>query len=304
MKKAMKIVEFLYDNKSHMGYTDFRNPGCIQVFQTHHAFRDILNDCFKKENVLLDSLRCMSTKPFFLNDLKAPIRWLVPALSGDLSTAHVFGFGYTHKNRNLKKKQATQPERFYKGDGSTLFPHNEPIIIPKDAKSVGEEAELVVLFHIKKRRELEIVGYAMGNDLSDPLMRRMNAQHFAASKLRPSAIGAELCVNPLPSVFKGSVSILRNGRRIWQANYSTGTSRFLYSMETLGLEFMEMADPIPGHIYYVFLGADKHSFSQSVLLENKDTVCIDSGLFVFPLINQLNIPNKRAAMLHCNETSV
>ncbi len=283
----MNIIEFLYKNKTYLGYTNLNSPDLIHVFQTQSKFSDILQECFRKNNDILDTLRSLSSKPFLLNSVDEPLIWLVPALLEPLTSVHVFGFGYTHKNRVLNELHSTLPERFYKGDGSTLFAHKTSITMPKDACSVGEEAELVVIYFIGKEGSPQLIGYAMGNDLSDPLMRRQNTKQFAASKLRPSAIGPELCLGALPNTFKGHVSIKRNGKSVWSAHYSTGTSQFLYSMEAITHFFVEMADPIPGNLYYVFLGADKHSFSDNFLIENEDTICIQSENFILPLSNQV-----------------
>lgn len=310
----MNIVEFLYENKYYLGYTDFDNPGLIHVLQTGNRFCDILRNCFQKNDNIVKTLYSFPKKTILLNTLNESLTWLVPALSEELTLAHVFGFGYTHKNRNLNKKHVTythsdlilgeeaqptkptakarrvSPERFYKGDGSTLFAHNACIRMPENVHSVSEEAELVALFFIEKKAKPTLIGYTMGNDLSDPILRRMDRSQFAASKLRPSAIGAELCLGALPSTVTGTVSIKRNDEIVWSANYSTGTSQLLYSLETITRLFIEMAAPIVGNLYYVFLGADKHSFADNFTLKSADTVCIKSDAFVFPLSNQVIIP--------------
>jgi hypothetical protein len=283
----MNIVEFFYKNKTYLGYTDLNESNLIHVFQTKVKFCDILQECFRKNDDIVEALYSLSSKPFLLNSIDEPLTWLVPALLEELTSVHVFGFGYTHKNRALNELQSTLPERFYKGDGSTLFAHNTRITMPKDAHSVGEEAELVVIYFIGKDGSPHLIGYAMGNDLSDPLMRRQNTKQFAASKLRPSAIGPELCLGVLPNTFKGCVSIKRNGKSVWSTRYSTGTSQLLYSMEVITHFFVEMADPIPDNLYYVFLGADKHSFADNFFIENEDTICIHSETFILPLSNQV-----------------
>lgn len=285
----MNIVEFLYKNKTHFGYTDLKNIDIIHVFQTEAKFCDILNECFTTNNNILATMHSLPSKPFAFNTVDEPFTWLVPALLEELTSVHVFGFGYTHKNRAMNEVQNLLPERFYKGDGSTLFAHNACILFPKDTKSIGEEAELVALYFIGREGYPHFIGYAMGNDLSDPLMRRMDAKKFAVSKLRPSAIGVELCIGSLPSVFKGQVSIVRNGQSVWSTNYSTGTSHLLYSMEVLTRFFVEMAAPIPGNLYYVFLGADKHSFADNFIIQSADMVCITAETFAFPLSNQVII---------------
>ena len=286
----MNIVEFIYKNKTYLGYTDLKNSDIIHVFQTQAKFCDILQECFRKKEDILETLRSLSRKPFLLNSVDEPLIWLVPALLEPLTSVHVFGFGYTHKNRALNELHSTLPEHFYKGNGSTLFAHNTRITMPKNACSVSEEAELVVIYFIGKEGSPHLIGYAMGNDLSDPLMRRQNTKQFAASKLRPSAIGPELCLGVLPNTFKGHVSINRNGKSVWNAHYSTGTSQLLYSMEVITHFFVEMATPIPGNLYYVFLGADKHSFADNFFIESDDTICINSEMFTLPLSNQHGTP--------------
>ncbi|MCD6045538.1 MAG: hypothetical protein K0R48_701 [Gammaproteobacteria bacterium] len=283
----MNIIEFLYKNKTHLGYTEQNNPDLIHVLQTADKFCDILRKCCEKNDDIVETLRSFSSKPFVLNAIDEPLIWLVPGVLEELTAVHVFGFGYTHKNRILNNLQPPSPEQFYKGNGSTLFAHNARIVMPKDIQSVGEEAELVAVYFIGKKGEPIFIGYAMGNDLSDPLMRRMDAKQFAASKLRPSAIGAELCLGALPSIFKGCVSIQRNGKTVWSADYNTGTSQLLYNMEVIMRFFVEMAVPLAGNLYYVFLGADKHSFEDNFRIKSEDIVCINSESCVFPLSNQV-----------------
>lgn len=284
---TMNIVEFFYKNKVYLGYTDLKDPDLIHVFQTQAKFCDIVQECLKKNGDILEILHSSSSKPFLLNKIDEPLLWLVPALLEAFTSVHVFGFGYTHKNRSLSQLPTTVPELFYKGDGTTLFAHNTRITMPKTAYSVGEEAELVAVYFMGEEGHPYLIGYALGNDLSDPLMRRQNISQFAASKLRPSAIGAELCLGTLPSVFKGRVSISRNGKSVWSAHYKTGISQFLYSMDAIMDFFMEMATPIPGNLYYIFLGADKHSFADNFTIHSNDTVCITAQAFTFPLSNQI-----------------
>lgn len=280
----MNLVEFIYKNKSYMGYTDGCNSDIIHVFQTEQRFCTILKECYNKDLTLLETLQQFVTKPFFINALDEQLTWQIPALPEDLTSVHVFGFGYTHKNRALK---SSGPECFYKGDGFTLFPHNVAIKMPKEAKSVSEEAELIALYYIEKNSNPILIGYAMGNDLSDPVLRRMDATQFANSKLRPSAIGAELCLKPLPIKFNGKISIQRANKIVWYASYNTGISQLLYSVETLTRLFVKMAKPIPDHFYYVFLGADNHSFANHFTIENEDIICIESESFVLALCNRV-----------------
>ncbi len=294
----MNIVEFLYKNKTFLGYIDLKNSAIIHVFQTQAKFCAILQECFRRNDNVLETLHSLPRKLFFLNDVDEPLTWLVPALLESLTAVHVFGFGYTHKTRAVSDSQSTLPERFYKGDGSTLFAHNTRITMPKNAHSVGEEAELVAFYFIGAEGYPYLIGYALGNDLSDPLMRRQNTNQFSASKLRPSSIGPELCLGALPSVVKGRVSINRNGKSVWSALYNTGTSQFLYSMEAITQFFVEIANPIPGNLYYVFLGADKNSFADNFTIKSEDTVCITAETFSFPLSNQVilgTIPSEVSA---------
>jgi hypothetical protein len=286
----MNIVEFMYKNKYHVGYIDVDTPHQIHIFQTTHRFFDILRDCFSNNRNLFKALYSFASKPFLLNTVDEPLIWLVPALPQELTSVQVFGFGYTHKSRTVNDNESVLPERFYKGNGSTLYAHTAPIIMPKNTHSISEEAEWVALYFIKKNGDPILIGYTLGNDLSDPILRRMDATQFAASKLRPSAIGAELRLAALPKVSKGKICITRHGQSVWKANYSTGTSQLLYSIEVITQLFVEMAAPIPGNLYYVFLGADKHSFADNFTLNSADTICINSDSFVFPLSNQVIMP--------------
>lgn len=288
----MKVVEFLYEDKVFVGFFDDINCHIIHVLKTPHTLYSMIRYCFDNNIVLLDFLQTLPVTHFLLDALETPPIWLVPALPDDLRLAHVSGLGYTHKNRKATRA-LSQPEQFYKGDGSTLFAHNAQIPMPEDAYSVSEEAEMVILYYRGKQGKSHQIGYTFGNDLSDPLLRRQNPDNFAASKLRPSSIGAELQLSVPPKELQGQITIKRDNNTIWHSRFITGTNYLFYSLEHLTTLLEQVAHSSPGDISYVFLGADRYSFQDNVEIINDDVIHIESGSFNLPLSNQIIIKSFR-----------
>ena len=88
------------------------------------------------------------------------------------------------------------PEWFYKGNGSILHAHGEPLLVPSYAEDGGEEAEIAVAYVIGPDAKPYRVGMAQGNEFSDHRFEKKNYLNLAGSKLRTCSIGPELVVDP------------------------------------------------------------------------------------------------------------
>src|SRR6266542_3605794 len=112
------------------------------------------------------------------------------------------------------------PEWFYKGTGSILCAHGEPLEIPPFAEDGGEEAEIAAIYIIGRDGRPFRIGMAIGNEFSDHCFEKKNYLNLAASKLRTCSIGPELMINP---DFARNRRELRIDHKFWTDR--TGTQR-------------------------------------------------------------------------------
>jgi hypothetical protein len=64
-------------------------------------------------------------------------------------------------------KIGVAPEWFYKGTGTILRAHGEPLEVPAYAEDGGEEAEIAGIYFIMPGRRPRRIGMAIGNEFSD-----------------------------------------------------------------------------------------------------------------------------------------
>ncbi|MGH9772099.1 MAG: AraD1 family protein [Candidatus Acidiferrales bacterium] len=186
-------------------------------------------------------------------------------------------------------KVGTQPEWFFKGDGSILRAHGEPLEIPAYGCDGGEEPEVAGMYVIGRGGEAIRVGFAVGNEFSDHRMEKMNYLYLAPSKLRNCSIGPELIVGETEfEDVPGTVSILRNGATLWSANIWTGQKNMSHSLANLEHHhFKYPSHRRPGDAHVHFFGADAFSFGEGIQLESGDVMEISFPSFGRPLRNTL-----------------
>jgi hypothetical protein len=180
------------------------------------------------------------------------------------------------------------PEWFYKGDGSIVAAPGEPLVMPSFALDGGEEAEIAVLYVIDDDGRPCRVGYALGNEFSDHVLERQNYLYLAHSKLRPCAFGPELLLGELPGDVRGTVSVVRGGERIWQAEFISGEANMSHTLANL--EHHHFKYPLfrrPGDVHVHFIGAATLSFTAGIRAEPGDVFEIDVPTFGAPLRNPL-----------------
>src|SRR5882724_2578982 len=114
------------------------------------------------------------------------------------------------------------PEWFYKGCGTVLRAHGEPLEVPAFGLDGGEEAEVAGSYVIDLNGTPRRVGLVLANEFSDHKMEQQGYLHLAPSKLRTCAIGPELIVNGEFDSALGKVRILRQGKRVWSRSFATG----------------------------------------------------------------------------------
>src|SRR5436190_12759339 len=135
--------------------------------------------------------------------------------------------------RPAEGQVGTAPEWFYKGTGTILRAHGEPLLVPPYAEDGGEEAEVAGVYLIDPDGRPRRIGLAVGNEFSDHRFEKRNYLYLAGSKIRTCALGPELVVDADFSSVPGVVSIERNGSIVWTKEVRTGADAMCHSPENI-----------------------------------------------------------------------
>jgi hypothetical protein len=180
------------------------------------------------------------------------------------------------------------PEWFYKGTGSALRAHGEPLEVPPYAEDGGEEPEIAGVYLIDPAGQPRRIGMTTGNEFSDHVFEKRNYLYLAASKLRNCAIGPELVVNADFQHVPGEVAIERAGTVLWQKSIQTGESVMCHSLANLEHHHFKFeAHRRPGDVHVHFFGADAFSFGDGVRLSDGDIMKVQWTGFGRALRNPL-----------------
>ncbi|HXA56623.1 MAG TPA: AraD1 family protein [Candidatus Acidoferrum sp.] len=180
------------------------------------------------------------------------------------------------------------PEWFYKGCGTSLRAHGEPLAVPPHAEDGGEEAEIVGIYMIDSAGNPRRIGMAMGNEFSDHKFERKNYLYLAASKLMSCAIGPELVVDAVFDKVPGEAVIERDDQVFWRRDTLTGESVMAHSLANLEHHhFKHAAHRRPGDVHIYFLGASAFSFGEGIILKDGDVMRISFEGFGRALRNPL-----------------
>lgn len=168
------------------------------------------------------------------------------------------------------------PEWFYKGDGSIVRAHLEPLITPAYAEDGGEEGEVAGIYHIAADGTPLRVGFCPGNEFSDHKFERRNYLNLAGSKLRNCSLGPELTVGAEFRAIAGHISIERAGAVLWEKAIETGEENMCHSLANLEHHHFKFeAHRQPGDIHIHFYGAHSLSFGDGVELHSDDWVTLN-----------------------------
>ncbi len=180
------------------------------------------------------------------------------------------------------------PEWFYKGTGSCLRGHNEPLTIPEFGEDGGEEPEIAGVYLIDAEGVPRRIGLTQGNEFSDHEFERRNYLYLAASKLRSCSIGPELVIGADFASVPGTVTIERGGSPIWSRAIATGQQTMSHTLANLEHHHFKFeAHRRPGDVHVHFFGADAFSFGEGVRLERGDIMQIHFEGYGRPLRNPL-----------------
>jgi hypothetical protein len=192
----------------------------------------------------------------------------------------------------------TPPEWFYKGTGTILRAHNQPLEIPSYAEDGGEEAEIAGIYIIATDRRPHRVGMATGNEFSDHVFEKKNYLNLAGSKLRTPALGPELTVDPTFDSVQGEVTIERGGKTLWSKTIRTGESEMCHSLRNMEHHhFKYESHRRAGDVHVHFFGADCLSFGEGIRLADGDVMQVQFAGFGRALRNPLQVASAKPALV-------
>jgi hypothetical protein len=192
----------------------------------------------------------------------------------------------------------TPPEWFYKGTGTILRAHNQPLEIPSYAEDGGEEAEIAGIYLIDADGRPYRVGMACGNEFSDHVFEKKNYLNLAGSKLRTPALGPELALDPSFDSVQGEVTIERAGKPLWSKKIRTGESEMCHSLRNMEHHhFKYETHRRAGDVHVHFFGADCLSFGEGVRLAERDVMQVQFAGFGRALRNPLQVAAAKPALV-------
>jgi len=190
------------------------------------------------------------------------------------------------------------PEWFYKGNGTLLRGHNDTLVVPSHADDGGEEPEIAGVYLIDSSGTPRRIGMSAANEFSDHQLEQRNYLYLAASKLRQSAIGPELVLNPDFSDVRGEVAIERDGQVLWSRAIRTGEAAMCHSLRNLEHHHFKFdVHRRPGDLHVHYFGADAFSFGAGIVLRSGDVMRVQFDGFGRPLRNPIAIEQTAARLV-------
>jgi hypothetical protein len=210
------------------------------------------------------------------------------AVSEDLTDSmKMFRWGI-EGGRPVAGRIGVSPEWFYKGTGTILRAHGQPLDVPSYADDGGEEAEIAGIYIIDPAGRPRRVGMACGNEFSDHRFEKKNYLNLASSKLRECAIGPELVIDAKFESVLGTVAIERAGRTIWSKPLRTGELEMCHSLQNIEHHHFKFdRHRRPGDLHVHFFGADRLSFGDGIQLVEGDVMQVAFDGFGRALRNPL-----------------
>ena len=180
------------------------------------------------------------------------------------------------------------PEWFYKGCGTILRAHGEPLEVPAFAEDGGEEAEIAGVYFVGENGTPRRIGMAIGNEFSDHQFEKKNYLNLAGSKLHACALGPELVIDPEFQSVPGKVTIGRGGRELWSKEIVTGEKEMCHSLANLEHHHFKYAlFRQPGDVHVHMFGTATLSFADGIKTEPGDVFEIAESQLGLPLTNSV-----------------
>ena len=181
------------------------------------------------------------------------------------------------------------PEWFYKGNGTILRGHAEPLVIPAFGEDGGEEAEIAGVYIVGDDGRPWRVGMCNGNEFSDHKYEKRNYLNLASSKIRTCSVGPELVVDAAFESVPGTVAIERGGATIWSKEIVTGEADMCHSLQNVEHHHFKFeSHRRPGDVHVHYFGACSLSFGD-VELADADVMAVRFEGFGRPLRNSLHV---------------
>ncbi len=232
--------------------------------------------------------RCLVTGTGLTHRKSADSRQAMHSATGPVSDSMKMYQWGVKGGRPARGKIGVSPEWFYKGCGTILRAHGEPLEVPAFALDGGDEAEVAGAYVIDPSGTPWRVGLMLGNEFSDHVLEEKNYLYLAHSKLRTCAIGPELIVDTDFSDARGHTRILRGKKVVWSKPFATGEKNMCHTLANLEHHhFKYPAHRRPGDAHVYFFGADAFSFGGKLRLKNGDVMEIELAGFGRALRNPI-----------------
>jgi hypothetical protein len=195
-------------------------------------------------------------------------------------------------------KIGAAPEWFYKGNGTILRAHGQPLLVPSYAEDGGEEGEIAGVYFIGPDGTPFRLGMVVGNEFSDHRFEKKNYLNLAGSKIRTCAIGPELLVEPQFQSVPGKVVIERAAKVLWSKEIISGEAEMCHSLRNIEHHHFKFeTHRRPGDVHVHYFGACSLSFGAGVQLADGDVMQIQFEGFGRPLRNPLATDNTPAQLV-------
>ena len=195
-------------------------------------------------------------------------------------------------------KIGVAPEWFYKGSGSILRAHGEPLLTPSFAEDGGEEGEIAGVYLIDPAGQPRRIGMATGNEFSDHRFEKKNYLNLAGSKIRTCALGPELVIDPEFQSVPGKVSIVRAGKIIWTKDIRSGEAEMCHSRQNIEHHHFKFeTHRRPGDVHIHYFGACALSFGDGLQLADGDVMEIQFEGFGRALRNPVSVATGADALV-------
>jgi len=242
--------------------------------------------------------RCLVTGTGLTHRKSAENRQAMHAATAPLSDSMKMYQWGLEGGRPARGKIGISPEWFYKGCGTILRAHGEPLDVPVFAHDGGDEAEVAGAYLIDPSGAPRRVGLVLANEFSDHVLEEKNYLYLAHSKLRTCAIGPELIVDADFHDARGTTRILRGKKVVWSMPFATGEKNMCHTVANLEHHhFKYPAHRRPGDAHVYFFGADAFSFGDKVRLENGDVMEIELAGFGRALRNPIRVDRMKPKLM-------
>lgn len=242
--------------------------------------------------------RCLVSGTGLTHKASADNRQAMHANPAEISDSMRMYLSGLEGGRPARGEIGVAPEWFYKGCGTILRAHGEPLVVPPHAEDGGEEPEIAGVYVIDPKGRPRRVGMVMANEFSDHRLEKQNYLYLAPSKLRTCSIGPELVIDPDFTAVTGMVAIERGGKTFWSKRIATGESKMSHTVANLEHHHFKFeAHRRPGDIHIHFFGADAFSFGAGIQLLDDDVMVVAFEGFGRPLRNPIRIDRTRQQLV-------